>query len=75
MADPLEKARDQKRNHEAQWLGIDGVVAVGISQPDGGTPVIVVSVEADTIDIRRAIPDEVDGVPIQIRVTGPIRPM
>jgi hypothetical protein len=69
----LDRVRAVKRLHEKRWLACDGVVAVGIGQRADGSPQIVVSVEADAARIRREIPEQVEGVPVEIRVTGQMR--
>lgn len=73
MTHSLERARTVKQAHESRWLTLKGVVAVGIGQLDDGRPGIIISVEADSDRIRRQIPEQVEGVPVEIRVTGPIR--
>lgn len=73
MSESLEKVRAVKQLHEKQWLACAGVVAVGIGQRGDGSPQIVVSVEAETDRIRREIPEQVEGVAVEIRVTGQMR--
>ncbi len=73
MAESLDRVRAVKQAHEQRWLVLDGVVAVGIGQRADGTPQIVVSVEADSARLRRQIPQQAEGVPIEIQVTGPLR--
>ena len=73
MSEPLEEVRAVKQKHETRWLACPGVVAVGIGQRVDGKPKIVVSVESDSVRIRREIPEEVEGVPVEIQVTGPMR--
>ncbi len=59
------------RRNEATLLAIDGVVGVGIGE-QGGQPVIVVMVSAVTPELRRQIPDSLDGHPVRVDVTGEI---
>ncbi|MGI9179289.1 MAG: hypothetical protein ACR2H9_02075 [Longimicrobiaceae bacterium] len=73
MAESLERVRAIKRAHEQRWLTLAGVVAVGIGQRADGSPQIIVSAETDSARIRREIPEQVEGVPVEIRVTGPLR--
>jgi hypothetical protein len=73
MAASEERARQVKRTYEDRWLALEGVVAVGIGQDERGEPSIVVSVEADGERFRRWIPERVDGVRVEIRVTGPMQ--
>ncbi|HET8764885.1 MAG TPA: hypothetical protein VFM52_06665 [Rhodanobacter sp.] len=69
----LAHLRAVKQVHEAHWLAQAGVVAVGIGQAADGRPAIVVSVERDDDAIRQLIPTQVDGVPVELRLAGPIR--
>ena len=75
MNDPLTKAREVKRQNEDRWLAMEGVVAVGIGQGEDERPKVVVSVEADSARLRRDIPEDVEGVEVEIQITGPMRPM
>jgi len=43
---------------------------IGISRRDGG---YVLSVNITSEGARKALPEEVDGVPVTVRVRGPIR--
>jgi hypothetical protein len=73
MSESLERVRAVKQLHEQRWLALAGVVAVGIGQRPEGTPQIVVSVEAESERIRREIPESVEGVAVEIKVTGSLR--
>jgi hypothetical protein len=73
MSESLDRVRAVKRLHEQRWLACKGVVGVGIGQRSDGNPHIVVSVEAEPERIRREIPEQVEGVEVEIRVTGPLR--
>jgi hypothetical protein len=66
--DPLRVVRSA---HEATWLAIEGVVAVGIGVLADGSHGIVVSVERDSERVRREVLAVVPGVPVEIRVSGP----
>jgi hypothetical protein len=72
MTDPEGRARELKRKHEGRWLALKGVVAVGLARGEDGAPRIGVAVERDTEGIRRRIPACVDGIPVEIRLTGPM---
>jgi hypothetical protein len=56
--------------HQAEFMAIEGVEGVGIGQDQIGNEAIVVYVRHK--DVARAVPREVEGVPVQIEVTGPI---
>lgn len=73
MSEETERAKRVKRENEARWLGLEGVVAVGVGQTADGRPAVVVSVRADDARLRRALPAQVDGVPVEVRVSGDLR--
>lgn len=73
MGESLDRVRAVKQRHEARWLALAGVTAVGIGRGADGDPQIVVSLAAESARIRREIPEEVEGVPVEIRVSGPLR--
>jgi len=61
--------------HVDELMAIPGVVGVAIGALDDGTPCIRVMLLEDTPELRRRIPDELEGHPVDIDVTGPIRAM
>lgn len=71
MAD-IEQIKAVKRAHERTWMALEGVEAVGIGILSGGQTGIIVSVSANPAGMRRQIPERIDDVPIEIRVSGPI---
>ena len=59
------------QRHTARLMSVSGVV--GTAQGDcAGRPCILVLVERMTPALRQAIPDELEGVPVEIRETGRI---
>lgn len=73
MTPSLEQVRALKRANEERWLALPGVVGVGIGRgPDGGYRLLV-SIDAGNAHSRREIPEEVEGVAVEIRITGPVR--
>lgn len=69
----LEQIKKIKKKYEAKWLKLPSVIAVGIGVLDGGTMGIIVSVTGPDDHIRAVIPEEIDGVSIEIRLSGPIK--
>ena len=78
----LSRVRAVKSAHEAELMRKPHVVGVGIGRrPREGTkvgePVIVVSVRASSPGVKAsasdAIPQELDGVPVEIRVVGSLK--
>lgn len=68
----LQDVMEIKAKYGEQLLEIDNVVGHGISTC-GGKYCIEVYLEKDDIKTRNQIPDNLDGVPVRIKVTGEIR--
>lgn len=73
MTPTLDRIHEAKRRHQARWMALDDVVAVGVGRLADDRNGIVVSVRADTDQVREAVPDSVEGVPVEIRVVGDVR--
>lgn len=73
MRPSLEEIRRVKARREAEWLALDGVVAVGIGRTEERGGGILVSVAELTDALRERIPREVEGVPVELRETGAFR--
>jgi hypothetical protein len=69
----LERVKQIKRRYEQQWLSLAGVVAVGIGTTAAGKVGVIVSVKENPEKIRASIPQQVDGIDVEIRVTGELR--
>ncbi len=70
----LEIASEVKARHENRLFETPGVVGTGVSLDDDGNPVIEVYVErAARATPARPIPKELDGVPVRVIETGPVR--
>lgn len=69
----IERVKQIKRTYEHQWLALEGVVAVGIGTTASNTVGLIVSVKEDVEKIRAAIPPKVEGIDVEIRVSGELR--
>jgi hypothetical protein len=58
--------------HTPGWMSIPGVVGTAIGEC-AGEPCLRVMVARETSRIRRAIPDRVDGFPVDVVETGAFR--
>ena len=58
--------------HTPEWMSIPGVVGTGIGKC-GDLPCIKVFVAQKTPEVDRQIPDQVEGYPVRVEVTGPFR--
>lgn len=72
MSQEIEKVRQIKQKHEKDWLKIPNISAIGIGNTSSGIGIII-SLKTDSVETRGKIPLEVDGVPIEIKITGEIR--
>lgn len=66
----IEKVLEQ---HTAELMQRAGVVGVYQSARDDGTPSITVMVLDSTV--VSSIPRELEGYPVEVEVSGPIRPL
>ena len=67
---PMASVEEVKKRHEARLMRTPGVVGVGISR-SGGKPVIRVYVAQDSAKVRKAVPEALEDVPVEIVVSGP----
>ena len=62
-------------DHTSELMAIPGVTGVAIGELDDHTPCILVLVENETDEIKRAVPKTLEGHPVQLLVSGKIVPM
>ena len=63
-------------DHDDRLLAIAGVVGVYVALlKDGKTPCLRVMVVEDRPELRKAIPREIEGYPVQIEISGEIKPL
>lgn len=65
--------QEVQERHTGAWMALPGVVGTGIGACDG-EPCIKVFAARMTEEIEREIPDDVEGYPVRVEVTGPFRP-
>jgi len=73
MANEIEHIKSIKKKYEKSWLSLDSVVGIGIGLTRANTPGILISVCKDDALIHAAIPPQVEGIPVEIQYTGPIK--
>lgn len=73
MTDQTQKAKTVKQRHEKEWLRMEEVTGVGVGLVKGGEIGILVSVTGRTKRVREQIPDQVEGIPVEVNVTGAFR--
>ena len=69
----LEHALQVRADHEDELFDIPGVWGSGIGADASGNPVIRVYVESAAQSVDHPIPADIEGLPVQIVVTGPIQ--
>ena len=65
---------DVLRVHTDHLMGIDGVVSVGQGLC-GGEPCVRVGVSVPADTVRDAIPDSLEGYPVEVTEIGMVRPL
>lgn len=68
----MASVEEVKKRHEARLMKTPGVVGVGIGRA-GGKTVIRVYVKRDSPKVRKAVPETLDDVPVEIVVSGPFK--
>ena len=67
---------DVLKDHDKELLAIPGVVGVYVGLlPDDKTPCLKVMVVKETEDLKRRIPNSIEGYPVLIEESGVIRPL
>ncbi len=68
----MASVEEVKKRHEGRLMKTPGVVGVGIGR-SGGKTVIRVYVSKDSPKVRKAVPEALDDVPVEIVVSGPFK--
>lgn len=71
----MRPAREVIEAHAPELMKIPGVVGVYEGETKRGAPCIRVMVEKRTRDLEARLPDRLEGYPVEIEESGPIRPM
>jgi regulator of protease activity HflC (stomatin/prohibitin superfamily) len=58
-----------KERHETELMAIEGVVGVGIGECEG-EPCVKVLLKNESSDLKRQIPTQLDGYPVDTEVVG-----
>jgi hypothetical protein len=70
MTEDQQRIREVKRKYEPEWLSLKGVVGIGIGTLSDGSIGIIVSVKKLEKKIQKEIPDQVEGVKVEIQESG-----
>ena len=69
----LAKIKAVKRKHSAALLRRPGVAGVDIEIDDTGKGSLAVHLDTKDPNVKKGLPDVLDGVPVEYVYTGPIR--
>jgi hypothetical protein len=67
----MDAATTALEKHQDRLMAIPGVVGVGIGGSED-SPVIVVMVTTGGAAMRKQLPDQIEGYPVKVEVTGEI---
>jgi hypothetical protein len=68
-----ETIREVKRRHSPDLMRRPGVCGVGVERDEHGRPALTVHLESDDPELRRDLPDAIEGYEVRYQVTGPFR--
>ena len=76
MPMPKRDINDVLRAHDKELMAIPGVVGVYVGLlGDQKTPCLRLMAAKKTVELQRAVPKSLEGYPVEVEETGPIRPM
>ena len=67
---PATQVEEVMRRHGPALLAVDGVEGIAAGRSPAGAPALIVFVRDS--DVQDRLPTELDGVPVQSVITGPI---
>jgi hypothetical protein len=65
--------QEVKKQHEARFLDMPGVVSVGIGLDPNGNQAIIVGLDASNPEIESKIPQMVEGFPVITQIIGSLK--
>ena len=65
--------QEVKKQHEARFLDMPGVVSVGIGLDPNGNQAIIGGLDASNPEIEADIPEMVEGFPVIIKIIGSLK--
>lgn len=68
----MDAAVAAQEKYSEEWLANDEIVGTAIGRSDTGRLAIMVLGRSDRAAVSRIVPQQVDGVPVEVRVTGPL---
>ncbi|MGD8880857.1 MAG: hypothetical protein PVI82_03130 [Desulfobacterales bacterium] len=71
--DMSSSIQEVKKQHEALFLDMPGVVSVGIGLDPNGNQAIIVGLDGSHPKTKEKIPSMLEGFPVVIQIIGPIK--
>ena len=65
--------QEVKKQHEARFLDMPGVVSVGIGLDPNGNQAIIVGLDASNPEIEANIPKMIEGFPVITQIIGSLK--
>jgi hypothetical protein len=65
--------QEVKKQHEARFLDLPGVVSVGIGLDPNSNPAIIVGLDAPDPEIEAKIPKVIAGFPVIVQIIGSLK--
>lgn len=65
--------QEVKKQHEARFLDMAGVVSVGIGLDADGNQAIIVGLDSPNPETEAKIPESVQGYPVVVQIVGAIK--
>lgn len=65
--------QDVKKQNEARFLAMPGVVSVGIGMDPNGNQAIIVGLDTSNPEIEAKIPEMVGGYPVIVQIVGSLK--
>lgn len=72
MTNSVNKAEELIKRYKHIWMGLENVTGVGKGKTKDGRTCIVISMTKDDPATRNIFPLEIEGLPIEIRISGEI---
>jgi hypothetical protein len=71
--DMSSSIQEVKKQHETLFLGMPGVVSVGVGLDPNGHPAIIVGLDGPRPETEKKIPARLEGFPVVIQIVGGIK--
>jgi hypothetical protein len=70
--DELNRISMVKMRYQGIWMGLNNVSAVGVGITSDGRPGIIISMKREDVSTRKLFPAEIEGIPVEINISGNI---